>query len=399
VLIGREAEQERVQRALQTAREGGSDALLVRGEPGIGKTALLLEAIAAADGMTVLKARGLEAESQLPFAGLAELCAPIDALRDRLSAQSAALAGALQLEPAEPQARLAIGAALLGLLAHGDLAPGIDALELVPLGDEHTRALLGPLPEPVARRVLATAAGNPLALREIPALLSREELEGRAPIEGPLPPGSTLERVLARRLGALPDETRRALLVAAAGEVRRDDAEATAAAADAIALGERRRIPLPAIYAKHALAILAEEPGLPIERLEAVPPRRCRATCCGRPTCSTRTPGGPRRGRRRARRVLRPLDPRAGRGAAVRRARPARAARRRRQPPRRRRARPVGADAARAARRPARVPGMTNREAAAALFVSTKTVEHHLRLVFRKLGIRRRAELARLMAR
>jgi DNA-binding CsgD family transcriptional regulator len=43
--------------------------------------------------------------------------------------------------------------------------------------------------------------------------------------------------------------------------------------------------------------------------------------------------------------------------------------------------------------------GMTNREAAAALFVSTKTVEHHLRLVFRKLGIRRRAELARLMAR
>jgi AAA ATPase domain len=271
VLIGREAEQERVQRALQTAREGGSDALLVRGEPGIGKTALLLEAIAAADGMTVLKARGLEAESQLPFAGLAELCAPIVALRDRLpAAQSAALAGALQLESAEPQARLAIGAALLGLLAHGDLAPGIDALELVPLGDEHTRALLGPLPEPVARRVLATAAGNPLALREIPALLSREELEGRAPIEGPLPPGSTLERVLARRLGALPDETRRALLVAAAGEVRRDDAEATAAAADAIALGERRRIPLPAIYAKHALAILAEEPGLAIERLEAV---------------------------------------------------------------------------------------------------------------------------------
>jgi DNA-binding CsgD family transcriptional regulator len=301
VLIGREVEQERAQRALQTAREGGSDALVVRGEPGIGKTALLREAIGAAEGMTVLRARGLEAESQLPFAGLAELCAPIVALRDRLPvAQSAALAGALQLEPAEPPARLAIGAALLGLLAlaaeerpvlcvvddlqwldepslealrfavrrlgaegvavllgqrtaHGDLAPGIEALELAPLGDEHARALLGPLPEPVARRVLATAAGNPLALREIPALLSRDELEGRAPIEGPLPPGSTLERVLARRLGALPDETRRALLVAAAAEVRRGDVVLRALAA--------ARLDVAALEPAEAAGIVALGPG------------------------------------------------------------------------------------------------------------------------------------------
>jgi DNA-binding CsgD family transcriptional regulator len=221
--------------------------------------------------MVVLRARGLEAESHLPFAALAELTEPVVALRDRLPvAQSAALAGALQLEPAEPQARLAIGAALLGLLglaaeqqpvlcavddlqwldepslealrfavrrlgaegvavllgqrtAHGDLAPGVEAIELGALADEHAVALLGPLPEAVARRIVETAAGNPLALREIPALLSRDELEGRAPIEGPLPPGSTLERVLARRLQALPEETRRALLVAAAAEVRHGD--------------------------------------------------------------------------------------------------------------------------------------------------------------------------------
>ena len=79
------------------------------------------------------------------------------------------------------------------------------------------------MPELVARRVLDTAGGNPLALLEIPALLSRDELEGRAPVEGPLPPGSTLERVLARRLDGLADDTRRALLVAAAAEARRGD--------------------------------------------------------------------------------------------------------------------------------------------------------------------------------
>ena len=71
--------------------------------------------------------------------------------------------------------------------------------------------------------MLDTAGGNPLALLEIPALLSRDELEGRAPVEGPLPPGSTLERVLARRLDGLAADTRRALLIAAAAEARRGD--------------------------------------------------------------------------------------------------------------------------------------------------------------------------------
>jgi DNA-binding CsgD family transcriptional regulator len=287
VLIGRETERERVRRVLATARDGGSAALVIRGEPGIGKTALLLEALADAKGMTVLRCRGLEAETQLPFAGLAELLGPIVALRERLPpAQAAALAGALQLEPADPSARLAIGAALLGVLSlaaerrpvlcvvddlqwvdepslealrfavrrlgaegvavlmaqrsgpggvasrHGDraaaafddLAPGVATLDLAPLEAASARAFLAPgLPEAVAARVLATAAGNPLALREVPALLSPEELEGRAPLEGPLPPGATLERVLARRLEALPLATREALVVAATAEVRRGD--------------------------------------------------------------------------------------------------------------------------------------------------------------------------------
>jgi DNA-binding CsgD family transcriptional regulator len=275
VLIGREAELARVERALETARAGGSDVLVLRGQPGIGKTALLGAAIERAGGMTVLRTRGLEGEAELPFAGLAELCEPVLALRDRLpAAQAAALAGALELEPAEPQARLAIGAALLGLLSlaaeeapvlcvvddlqwldepslealrfaarrlgadgvavllaqrpEGDAALGIERLELGPLASDRALELLQagrnhPVPDLVAGRVLATAAGNPLALLEIPALLSRDELEGRAPVEGPLPPGSTLERVLARRLEGLGENTRRALLVAAAAEARRGD--------------------------------------------------------------------------------------------------------------------------------------------------------------------------------
>ena len=118
VLIGREAELGRVERVLETARGGGSDVLVLRGQPGIGKTALLRAAIERAGGMTVLRTRGLEGEAELPFAGLAELCEPVLALRDRLpAAQAAALDGALELEPAAPQARLAIGAALLGLLS------------------------------------------------------------------------------------------------------------------------------------------------------------------------------------------------------------------------------------------------------------------------------------------
>ena len=158
-------------------------------------------------------------------------------LRARLpAAQAAALAGALQLEPAAPHARLAIGAALLSVLAlaaeerpvlcvvddlqwvdepslegaavrterlgaegvavllaqrpNGDAdCPGVETIELSALGEPAAREVLGAVPEEVARRVLATAGGNPLALHEIPALLSRAELEGREPIEGPLPPG------------------------------------------------------------------------------------------------------------------------------------------------------------------------------------------------------------------
>ncbi len=284
MLIGRDAELGRLLAALETARGGGSAVIVVRGEAGIGKTALLQAVVAAAEGMTVLRARGVESEVGVPFAALAELCTPVLVLGDRLpEAQAATLAGALALEPVVPQARLAIGAALLGLLSlaaeehpvlcvvddaqwldepslealrfatrrladggvavllarrpDGDAAAEeVETIELGPLAADPAAELLQagretPVPEPVARRVLETAAGNPLALLEIPAVLSREELDGHAPLEGPLPLGSTLERVLARRMRTLPDETRRALLVAAAADVRRGDVVVGALAA------------------------------------------------------------------------------------------------------------------------------------------------------------------------
>ena len=76
---------------------------------------------------------------------------------------------------------------------------------------------------PVADRLLAGAAGNPLALLEIPALLSDDQLAGRAPLESPLRPGMEIKRAFRMRVDRLPEETRRALLVAAASESPRAD--------------------------------------------------------------------------------------------------------------------------------------------------------------------------------
>ena len=246
-----------MERALDTARAGGSDVIVLRGQPGIGKTALFRAAIERAGEMTVLRARGLEGEAQLPFAGLAELCEPVLELRDRLpAAQAAALAGAFELESAAPQARLAIGAALLGLLSLAaeeqpvlcvvdDLQwldePSLEALRFAArrLGADGVAMLLArrrrrrtrrrgsrrsssarsppTVRSSCCRRAASTpwpssspgACSRPRAATRWPcsrnpALLSRDELEGRAPVEGPLPPGSTLERVLARRLVARP---------------------------------------------------------------------------------------------------------------------------------------------------------------------------------------------------
>src|SRR5918997_4326518 len=118
MFVGRERERARIDRLLQDARAGRSGALLIHGEAGIGKTALMRWAIGQASGMRILRARGFETESDIPFAGLAELVTPLlDRLVDIPEVQARALRGALALGPATPHDRFTVPAGLLSLLA------------------------------------------------------------------------------------------------------------------------------------------------------------------------------------------------------------------------------------------------------------------------------------------
>src|SRR4051794_25614550 len=117
MLLGRAEETERIDALLTAAHAGQGGALVVRGEPGIGKSALLDHAIARAGGATVLRARGVESEVTIAFAGLHELLRPALGALDRLPGpQAAALRGALGLAPAGGAERHLIGAATLGPL-------------------------------------------------------------------------------------------------------------------------------------------------------------------------------------------------------------------------------------------------------------------------------------------
>ena len=256
-MVGRKDERARLKALLDAAREGRSGAVLLHGPPGIGKTELLRYAVEEARGFRLLRARGMESESDIPFAGLAELVTPLLAHLDEIpEVQATALRGALALGPATPADRFTVPAALLSLLARAadeqpilavvddtqwldepsleaflfagrrlgqegvaiigairDDArrlevPWLDRMRVEPLGDDEARALLGETVAPgVAERLIATAAGNPLALLEIPGLLSAAQLAGREPLEEPLRAGTNVERAFAAAVSALPDET------------------------------------------------------------------------------------------------------------------------------------------------------------------------------------------------
>src|SRR5690349_621767 len=118
VLHGRRAEREAVVRLLEEVRGGQSRVLVVSGEPGVGKTALLQSAIRSASGFRVMRAVGVESEMELAFAALQQLCAPlIDRLHRLPGPQQDALAVAFGLRAGEAPDRFLVGLAALSLLA------------------------------------------------------------------------------------------------------------------------------------------------------------------------------------------------------------------------------------------------------------------------------------------
>jgi DNA-binding CsgD family transcriptional regulator len=272
MLVGRQAELARLDRLVEDLEDGRGGALLVRGDPGIGKTALLeaLRDRAAAAGILVLAARGVESEAELAFSALADLLTPLQDELHRLPApQASALAAALALGPAEPGERLAVCVATAGLLGLAaterpvlalvdDLqwvdsssrecvlfaarrggggvllvvaarepvavagGTGLQELTLGPLDEGSSLRLVersaADLRPDVAAAVAGAAAGNPLALLELAAVLAPDERAGRVRLQEPLAPGPRLADAYGRRIAALGQAARRALLVAAAYE-------------------------------------------------------------------------------------------------------------------------------------------------------------------------------------
>ena len=254
---------------LDGARAGRGGALLLRGEPGIGKTALLEDLRQRADGVRVLRARGVESESRLAFLGLSDLLDPvIDRRVDLPGPQRAALEAALALGPPGVADRFAAYSAVLGLLtrvagdgpllvvvndihwvdvpsqealqfcarridddpvlivaaarettAEGRVAAEIPEMRIGPLSEADARRLLDasgqPLADAVSRALVGVAAGNPLALQELPRSLDDAQREGRAPLPRDLPVGEALVRAYESRIKALEPRGRRAVLIAA----------------------------------------------------------------------------------------------------------------------------------------------------------------------------------------
>ena len=269
VLLGRGPECAALDRLLAAARAGQSAALVVRGEPGVGKTALLEYAVERAAGCRVVRASGVESEMELAFGALHQLCAALLDRRDALpEPQRDALAIAFGLQGGTPPDRLFVGLAVLGLLsaaaadqpllcvvddaqwldpeseqaltfaarrlmadsvgviiaarvADGDepLA-GLPELRVEGLGDSDARALLAsalhvPIDERVRDRILAETRGNPLALLELPRGMTPAELAGGFALHEAMPLAGRIEQGFIRRLESLPADSRRLLLAAA----------------------------------------------------------------------------------------------------------------------------------------------------------------------------------------
>jgi DNA-binding CsgD family transcriptional regulator len=268
MLVGRESEIARIERVLAEARSGRTAGLVVAGEAGVGKTALLDDAVGRAPEFLVLRTRGVEAEVEVPFAALVELLGPLASQIDALpEPQARALQAVFALaRPTQPDGTAAAAATLALLSAAAQDGPllvlvddahwldaasgfaaalaarrlrearigmlfgvreeeeprfsleGIERIAVEPLTRDAALELvtsaLPSLDEATAQRIVAAAAGNPLALLELPSLV---RADGDVPVlSEPLPPGEAARRLFGRRLAALEPRGQLALLVAAA---------------------------------------------------------------------------------------------------------------------------------------------------------------------------------------
>ena len=270
-LRGREAECAVLDRLLDAVRTGESRVLVVRGEPGVGKTALMDYAIGSAPDLRLVRAVGVESEMELAFAALHQLCAPmLDRLEHLPAPQHEALRVAFGLSGGEAPDRFVVGLAVLSLLSEvaeerpllcvvddaqwldeasalalafvarrllaepvavvfvtrepSEELSGLPELVVEGLGDGDARTLLasglrGPVDERVRDRIIAEARGNPLALLELPRALTPAELAGGfgLPDAGPL--AGRIEQSFLRRFGSLPPDSQRLVLTAAAEPV------------------------------------------------------------------------------------------------------------------------------------------------------------------------------------
>ena len=270
-LRGRAEECGVLDRLLADVRRGESGCLVLRGEAGIGKTALLEYLIESASDMTVLRAVGVQSEMELPYASLHQLCAPLLGRLDLLPApQRDALRVVFGMSGGAPPDRFLVGLGVLSLLSDvvedrpllcviddaqwldqasaltlafvarrllaepigivfaarepGDELRHLSALEVRGLRNGDARALLGAavrfiLDDRVRERIIGETGGNPLALLELPRGLTATQLAvGFGLMDRHMLP-RRIEESFLRRLEGLPDDTRLLLLVAAAEPV------------------------------------------------------------------------------------------------------------------------------------------------------------------------------------
>jgi DNA-binding CsgD family transcriptional regulator len=267
LLLGRQAEIEVLDRLLADVAGGDSRALVVRGEAGVGKTALLRYAASSASSFRVVHAVGIESEMELPFAALQHVCAPVIDRIERLpEPQRGALRVAFGLSVGDPPDRFLLGLAVLSLLStvaeelpllcvvddaqwldgastHAlafvarrlqaeslgflfasrrplETFTGLPELVIEGLGNGDARAVLGsvvpgPLDERVRDRIISETRGNPLALLELPRGLTAGQLAGGFGLPHALGVPNRIEDSFRRRLELLPTRTRQLLLVAA----------------------------------------------------------------------------------------------------------------------------------------------------------------------------------------